>query len=172
MQKIFPIILISFLLIFGIIFFWWPKYQEFSNSKIELNEKKDELRNKEKYFSELERLSLKLKEYTAELDKIDSVLPQNPGITDLLNFLEKESSQNGMVLEKVNLENVSPLGKESEIFKVPLSFSVSGDYPAFKNFLSVLQKNARLIDVESISFSSPGKGEVFSFDIRIKAHSY
>ena len=190
MPKTFPLILISLLLILGIIFFWWPKYQEFGDLKIKLKERKTELENKDKYFSELERLSQKLKEYVSELSIVDSALPGTFGIPDLLNLLQKEASQNGLVLEKVNLESVSSLEgeenkfssspssakadsvKESKIIKIPVSFSVLGKYHAFKNFLQSIQKNARLIEIESISFSSPQKDDVFSFELMIRTHSY
>ena len=172
MPKILPIILISLLLILGMIFFWWPKYQEFGDLRMKMKERKTELENKDKYFSELSQLSEKLKEYSSELAVVDSALPKTFGVPDAFNLLEKECSQNGLVLEKVNLENVSPIEKESKIIRIPLGFSVSGTYPAFKNFLQSIQKNARLIEVESISFSSPQKGNVFSFELIIRVHSY
>jgi Tfp pilus assembly protein PilO len=172
MPKILPIAIISLLLVLGLVFFWWPKYKEFSDLKVELEGKKTELQNKDTYLSELSQLPEKLKEYDSQLALVDSVLPKDFGTADLLHLLGKEASQNGLVLEKINVENVLPLEKGSEIFKIPVSFSVSGKYPAFKTFIESLQKNARLVEVEYVSFSSPQKGDVFSFDLIIRAHSY
>jgi Tfp pilus assembly protein PilO len=155
-----------------IIFFWWPKYQDFNNLRFEVREKKIQLENKEQYFSKLEGYSLKLKEYSSELSKINSALPEDPGIPDLFHFLEKTGSQNGLALEKVHLGKISPLEQNSEIKKTSLDLSFSGSYPAFKSFLSIVEKNARLIGVESISFSTPAKGEIFTFDLTIKTYSY
>lgn len=173
MQK--PIIgtaIISILLILGIIFYWQPKYQEINNLRMEIKEKKIELENKEAYFSELSQFSLKLEKYSSELDKINSFLPTSPGIPDIFSFLQKESFQNGLTLDKIGLEKPSLLKKESRIFKIPLSLTLSGHYSAFKNFLSSIQKSARLIEIESISFSAPDKEETFSFNLKIKIYSY
>ena len=173
MQK--PILFSLFiltLLVLGVIFLWWPKYQDYSNLKFDIAGKKAELQNKNEYFSQLSDLSLKLKEYGTELSKIDSALPLSPEVKDLLNFLGKTSSQNGLILEKVNLEKISPLEKNSKILKTSLTFSVTGYYPAFKNFLSGLEKSGRLIEVESVSFSSSKKEEAFPFDVKIKTYSY
>jgi len=172
MPKNTILISISFLVLLAIIFLWWPKYQEFSDARIKLRERKIELENKDKYFAELSQLAQKLQEYSSQLALLDAALPQQFGAPDLLDLLSKESSQNGLVLQKVDLGDVSPLEKESEIFKLPVSFSVSGTYPSFKSFLQALQKNARFIEIESISFSSPQKGDVFSFDLIIRVHSY
>jgi Tfp pilus assembly protein PilO len=171
-QKILISVSLSILLILGIIFLWWPKYQDFNNLRFEVRKKEVQLENKEQYFSELEGYSLKLKGYSSELSKINSALPENPGIPDLLLFLEKTGSQNGLALEKVHLDKISPLEQNSEIKKISLNLSFSGSYPAFKSFLSMVEKNARLIGVESISFSTPAKGEIFTFDLTIKTYSY
>ena len=140
--------------------------------KVAIKEKKAELQNKEEYFSELQSLSNKLKDYSSELSKTDAALPAAPGIPDLLNFIGKISSQNGLILQKVNLDSVSPLEEESKILKVSMYLTLSGSYPAFKNFLSSLQKNARLVEVESASFLTPAEGEIIPFDLKIKAYSY
>ncbi len=170
-KKTFIIFFLLLLLILGAIFFWWPKYQEFNNLRLEIKEKEKELQHKENYFSELKNLSLKLKEYSSELSLVDTALPVEPLVADFLNFLEKEIIRSGLILKNLNLIGISPLKEESAIKKISVSLSVSGSYDAFKNFLSVLQNNSRLIEVESVSFAGQEK-EIFSFDLTIRTHSY
>lgn len=172
MPKILSLVIASLLLVLGLVFLWWPNYLKFSDLKVGIGQKKMEVEDKDKYLSELSQLSDKLKEYDSQLALVDSVLPEDFGTADLLYLLGKEASQNGLVLGKIDLQNVLPLEKEPEIFKIPVSFSVSGKYSAFKSFLESLQKNARLVEVEYISFASPQKGDVFSFDLIVRAHSY
>lgn len=159
-------------LIIGVIFFWWPKCKDFNNLRLNVEEKKTELANKEKYFSELNEVSSKLKEYSTELSNIEAALPSTSTIPELVNFISKKSSQNGLILENVNVEGVSPTEINSKIKKISLSLSLSGFYPAFKSFLYSLQKNARLIEVNSIVFSEPLQGEIFTFNLKIKTYSY
>lgn len=160
------------ILILGIIFFWWPKYQEISDLKLKIKEKKIELQNRKEYFSTLAQLSQKLSHYGSELNIIDFGLPQEPFLFDLLNYLERQSSQSGLILERFKLIGISPSQKIKGLQETSLDFSCSGSYLAFKNFLSELQKSGRLIEVESISFSSAREKETFSFNLKIKIYSY
>jgi len=42
---------------------------------------------------------------------------------------------------------------------------------SFKNFLYILEKSARMIDIESFSFTGPEKEkDIINFNIKIKAH--
>jgi len=172
MQKIIINIFIIFLcLILGVIFFGWPEYKNFNNLKLETEARKAELENKKKYFSELNSISLKLKEYDSELSKIDSALPVTSIAPDLINFLAQKSSQNGLIMETVSLDKISP-SEGFKIQKISLSLSLSGFYPALRSFIYSLQKSAKLIEVDSIAFSQPQPGGIFSFNLKIKTYSY
>ena len=171
-KSIIGTIIIFLLLILGTIFFLWPKYQAFNNLKFEIKERKTELENKEKYFSELNNISSKLKDYSVEFSKIDSALATNAVAPEVINFLAQKSSQNGLILEKVDLGKISPMTKDSKIQMYPFNLSLSGFYPALRNFLSSLQQSAKLIEVDSVKFSEAEKGGIFSFDLKITTYSY
>jgi Tfp pilus assembly protein PilO len=70
--------------------------------------------------------------------------------------------------------NFSSVSKESLAKKeYRFSLELSGSYPAFKNFLAILEKSAKIIEVENISFSSPAKDDsAFSFNVAVKFYSY
>ncbi len=173
MQKITIGTIVIFLcIVLGMIFFWWPKYKNFNNLDAEIKGRRVDLENKEKYFSELNTVWSQLKEHNEELLKIDSALPTTAIVPDLVNFLAEKSSQNGLILEKVNLEKISVLEKDSKIQKISLSLTLSGFYPALRNFISSLQKSAKLIEVNSIIFSESKLGGIFSFNLGVETYSY
>jgi len=167
-------ILINLLAVFLIGFFLvWPQYQNLRRLNIEIQTKRTELQYKEEYFSNIKTISEELKKYETELSKIDSALPSGPSLPSLFNFLEKTSSQNGLIFKYVGTFSVTPLEANSGIKGIYLNIAVAGSYPAFKNFLASLEKTARLIEVDNISFSTPQKAEEpFSFNLKIKAYSY
>ena len=163
-------ILSFFLLIFPV----FPKYQTLNVFKKEVLEKQEEFHSQEKYFETLQNASEELKKYETSLSKIDSALPQNPSLPELLNFIQKASSQAGLSLKGISPAVTLPYKKEKgEIKETRINFLLVGSYPDFKNFLSILEKSARLIDVENISFSLPKEKEgLFNFAITIKVYSY
>lgn len=178
------VIFISLLTILSLgIFLIWPKYQTLKEIQLKVSEKKTELQYKEEYFANLEKISQELEKYKEELAKINSALPEDPSLPTLYNFLEKASSQNGLILKKIGDFSIAPLvppqetttqeAASGEIKEIRLGFEVAGSYSALKNFLATLEKSARLIEVEVISFSSPKAGEnLFSFELTIKTYSY
>lgn len=171
-RPILTILVILLLLALGIVILWLPQYRDFNDLRLEIKGKKAALETKEQYFSNLERTARRLQEYSSEVSKIDSMLPLSPAVSGLLNFLTKISSENGLLLQRFEAENISPLEAGSDIFKIPLTISVVGPYPAFKNFLAKIQASSRLLEVERVSFSAPATGVIFSFDLKIRTHSY
>ena len=153
-------------------FFTWPQYQNVRNLGLEVQAKQNELQNKEEYFSKIKETSDELKNYEAEVSKIDSALPSDPFLPSLFNFLDKTANQNGLILKQLGSFSVVDSKAKPDIKEINIGITVSGSYPAFKNFLSALEKTARLVEVDDIIFSYPSAKETPSFDLVIKAHSY
>lgn len=178
MQRSILIIIVSFLilLIVGGYFLGWPKYQEFEDKKLEVEGKDTEIKQKQEYLSKLEVFSDRLSEYSDELAEIDFALPTEPSIAALFIFFQKISSENGLILKDTDLGGLfssETLGTPGErIQKMPFSISVTGSYPALKNFLSAVYRNTRLIEVNSISFSSPEEEGLFTFNLALETHAY
>jgi Tfp pilus assembly protein PilO len=79
------------------------------------------------------------------------------------------ASENGLVLGNIKEGTMT----QGEQFRdIPLSVSLLGSYNALKNFLNAIYKNSRMIEVTSISFSSPAKGGDFTFALELKTHSF
>lgn len=169
-RLIIIIILLLISLILGI-FLILPKYEDLSFLKKKIREKQAELQSKEEYFKNLGEVAEELKNYQSQLSKIDSALPDHPQLPALFDYLQKTASQSGLVLKGISVAFVTPGQKVGETRETPLTLVLSGSYSAFKNFLSTLEKSARLIETESISFASV-EGGPFNFNLRIKVHSY
>lgn len=127
-------------------------------------------RNQENYFEELRKTASRLEGYKDVVLKIDSALPSNPLLPELFNFIQKLCSQSGLVLSKIGTISTNAL-PQGQLKETKAEITVSGNYSAFKNFLSGLEKSSRLIEVESVSFSATEK-EPFVFNLKIKIYSY
>lgn len=159
-----------FISILVIILLILPHYQSLSFRKQRIAELETDLKNQENYFREIKEVAANLKKYEDSLLKIDSALPSNPSLPELLNFIQKTSAQSELLLLKIGSISTTPL-PGSRVKETRIALALTGDYPNFKKFLSVLEKSARLIEVENISFLSPEKG-LFEFNLIIKVYSY
>jgi len=179
MPKYIPIIVVVLLLFVaaaGGYFFCWPKYQEFSLKKQELETKDESIRQREEYLANLENLSKKLLKHQEQISKIETALPDEVSVAAIFKFLQKTSSENGLLIEGTNIGELYNLKKTGAgVQQMPFNMSFVGSYKSFKNFLSSIYQNSRLIEVESISFSSPPKEEesnLFTFELTLQTYGY
>jgi Tfp pilus assembly protein PilO len=150
-----------------------PKFQELREIQKNIAEKEEELRSQESYFAELREIKTKLEKYQEQLTKINAALPDEQSLPSLFDFLQKTSSQSGLILKGIGPFTISPSEDDPNLRETQFSFQVLGSYSSFKNFLLSLEKSARMIEVENISFSSPKEEDnLFVFNLRIKVYSY
>ena len=171
-----PIIILSCIfvaLILGVMFAW-PKFQEIREIQKEVKEKEARIQYEENYFSELRTTKIELEKYKTELAKISSALPSGVdfSVPSLFNFIQKAVSQSGLVLKSISSFTSSGGTGTANVKNIQFSVQVSGPYSSFKNFLSILEKSARMIEVENISFSGKGGAGSLDFGLKIKASSY
>lgn len=179
MPRAVPIIsiLLLALLVLGVYFLWWPKYQQFEDLRIKVARKTESIKRQEQYFTELEALSKKLENYQTELSKIDSALPLDvdSSLPALLNFVQKTSSENGLIFKGISLERSYPAEPElgEEVQNIVFTILTSGYYSSLKNFLIAIYRNVRLVEIESIRFSYPGPEtrQLFNFNLRLRTHA-
>ncbi len=166
-----------------------PKYEQFQQNQQDIARKKDDLQIKDAYIADLTYLSSEIEKYSKEIAKVDTALPSDPSFPLLFNFFQKVSANNGLILKSMNVDLVSTLpqkqegeeaDRQSKVQGINIQLTVTGSYVSFKNFLTILEKSARLIEVENVSFSSIGKEEGgeeeeesgFSFNLTLKTQSY
>jgi Tfp pilus assembly protein PilO len=174
-NPIFIIIIISFLAVVFIgIYFLFPRFQDLSIKRKEVATQQQQIAEDEKYFLDLETIRNKLKEYPEQLSLIDSVLFDNMtlALLSLFNFLEITSAETGLILTEIGSFTIVPAAEGKTLKGVEFNFQVMGSYASFKSFLDKLERSAKIIMIENLSFSIPERGELFTFDLKVKTHSY
>lgn len=189
-KLLIAIILFGFSFVIGLVF-CFPKFQEMLSAQKQLQAKETEVEEKKAYFAEIDILSEKLEQYPDELAVIDFALPDDFSLPFLFDFFEKIIFRNGLFLK--NISQVADSGFKSgrgftpkldsdveqkasgdkQLKEIKIFFTLSGSYPAFKNLIYSMEKSARLINVEKLSFSLPkDETSVLLFDIKTKTHNY
>ncbi|KPJ73637.1 hypothetical protein AMJ48_00155 [Parcubacteria bacterium DG_74_1] len=163
-------IVISLVLIMTLIL---PKYRELNVLRVEVDQREAELQRTKDYFTDLYNMSEELKEYQESLSKIDSALPSELSFPSLLDYLEKISAENDLILASIGEVTTYALDQRPNIQEHRLGFSLAGSYSSFKEWLHTLEKSSRLIEVTSIDFSTSQLGQdYFIFALGIKFYSY
>ena len=139
-QKILFSIIIFIVLFFGVFLVWLPKYREYTSLRFQLEKAKAQLATKQEYFEQLQKVSDELKAHEPDLQKIDSAIPSESDIADVLRFLQNKAQANSLLVEGVGLNNSLPVKEFPGLKKTPLSITLAGEYSSYKNFISILEK--------------------------------
>ena len=166
------IIICLALSIFLGVLFLLPKYQNLKNLQLQVENKETEVRYRNEYFQNLRSLAGKLEEFKEDVAKIDAALPSDPSLPAFYNFLQKTTSENGLILKNIGVFSASPMASNPSIKIISIPFGASGSYASLKNFLGAIEKSARIVEANGISFSAPQKEELFNFSLKIQTHSY
>jgi len=154
------------------VFFVFPKYKELSDVSQRLQAARDELSYLSEHYKKLEKLREELRQYDPVLKKIDDALPAKISLPALFAYLQNVTAQNGLILAEIKTPKLTPSSNNPQLKEADIKLPVIGSYDSLKNLLGSLYRNAKLIDISSISFSSPKEGELFDFEIGIKTYSY
>jgi hypothetical protein len=177
-----------------------PLYSEISVLRGEVASYNEALDNSKALENERDKLTAKYNAINPEnLAKIAKLLPENVDNIRLILEIEQIALPYGMVLKDVQYDTAeteantaggAPIQgggvartspKDYGIFD--LSFSTTGTYNNFINFTKDLEKNLRIVDMSSISFSSNNlvaassnpnsktvSTEVYKYDFKIKTY--
>ncbi len=124
------------------------------------------------------------------LDRLRKLLPNNVDNIKLVLGINRVAEQYGMQLKNIKYDvskteaptanqfvAQAPVGPVKDYGEFDLEFSIEGPYGNFVSFLSSLEKSLRIVDVNSISFSSTetfGPGGVpvdkYKYDFKIKTY--
>lgn len=171
-KPIIIIISIPLVLLF-VIFYLFPSYQELMRLEKVIEVREEELSMREESIRELKNIEAKLKIYQEELAKIDSAMPADVDLPALFDFIQKAGSQSGLALKSVSHSAVRPLSGFEGLGETEASLTLSGAYDSFKKFLKEhLELTDRMIEAQSVSFSSNPDDGPDEFKLTIKVYSY
>ncbi len=172
MNKPFVIIISFALVLIFAIFYFLPRYQDLRVLEKEIEIKETELSKREERINELRNLEEKLKIYQDQLAKIDSAMPTDVDLPALFDFLQKTASQSGLVLKTISHSSARPLTDFPGLSETEVSLTLSGAYDSLKFFLPALETTARMIETQSVTFSSDPEDGPEEFNLTIKVYSY
>ncbi len=157
-------VLLSLLLVFVLVI---PSYKDFQALDQKVAEKQRVLESQREYFEQLQNINDRLEGTEESFEKIDSAIPEGRDLANLMNYFQKSASRSGVIISSVSPALVGSTASK-KVHASQINLVLAGQYPDFKQFLSIIEKSARLIEIENISFSSPEEGNPFKFNISTK----
>lgn len=177
MRLILPAILIIISL--GTFFvFTNPHYQSIKSYKDQIGQYDEALNNEMKLEQDRDALSTKYHNFPLDTQqRLMKLLPDNADNIRLIIDIQKIAVANGVNVISTAFDSSSAKSAPSDqrvaqkdygVFD--LEFSITGSYKNFLQFLKAIESNLRIIDIQSISFSSGDAKDTYTYDIKIKTY--
>lgn len=181
------LLIINAMLVF---LFTWPEYNRASALELKLREKQAAYNGQSIYYANISKTLSDIESRSEILTKVESALPNEFVLAPLLYFFQKKGTENGLAVKNIVFSRLDAVpsraalaqtAKEKEVEDTTLTLDVFGNYQGLKNFLSSVERSARIFEVRNISFNAadlaPGivaQGQVktYNFKLEIVTHSY
>jgi Tfp pilus assembly protein PilO len=156
------------------VYLGYLQYQQVSLQNKKVKTASAEYKTAETELASLKELNEKMKTMSVELGKAQQVLPSGLSTPDLLANLEAMAIYSGITFDSVSFDSSGqtlggtvaadqdttvPPGVKT----LPFTVSVAGNYTSLKKYLDAVEKNLRLIDVDSIVV---GEGGIYTISMQ------
>lgn len=160
-----------------------PFYSKVASLRGEVKYAKNSIIEKEELLVKIDQLKQVYDSRKGAISKAFYLLPIEKGTSSLIVQFEALVSENGLILKSINftekIKKRTPTGGDEvavvpgQIYKtLKVSVELYGSYASFKSFLEALEYNVRIMDINSISFSSEKDEEssVFNFNVELEVY--
>lgn len=157
-----------------------PLLDQIEELKVEKAELNAALDNAKEIIAVREELTSRYNQFSsADLTKLDKLLPNNVDNVRLIIDINSIALKYGMVLKNIVIRTeeqiaagtaLGPVPSSGQFRTVELGFSVSGDYEALRNFLSDLGRSLRLVDIASVNFSPDLSTGLANYKISLRTY--
>jgi Tfp pilus assembly protein PilO len=186
MKYLFPVILI--LASVGLFFVYTnPSYVAVADLRAQQSSYNEALGNAKQLQAIRDTLVAKYNALPQDfLDRLTKLMPDNVDNIKLILEINKVAGQYGMQIKNIKYDVAKPAPVAGQfVAQAPatphkdygefnLEFSVEGPYGSFVQFTQSLEQSLRIVDVQSVSFSSsdasPGSKGTYKYDFKIKTY--
>ncbi len=157
-------------------YFAYDQYQILTLRQNDLKATEDQIASREVRKLQLEKTIESYEKNAQDFKELDTILPSDKNIPELLYQLEsiarKESGVafKGVSINELGTEAAASKANSSAFSKLSLTVQIEGTYPSLKKYISSLEKNMRIADITSLQFSRtsrPGEDAPELFDFKI-----
>ncbi len=143
-------LLLILLSIYGI----YVQYGNMGTARENLEEEEIKLGQAEDRLNTLMTLQEQEEAFNERLAFLKEALPEVPGESALMDTILTAADRRG------NIENVriDPPSDQEDFSEIPLEFSYSGRYRGLVEFLDNLQRDRRIVRIDSVTVSEGGEG--------------
>lgn len=152
----------------------WPMYQEIQIVEAEVATGRSELGEQKGRLNNLDQLIVSLNSNRGSEDLLAIMIPEGDSFNDFIRIIGRYGDVSGVTVGDINnrSSDQSVPGLPEEIGLQQASFSVSGPYNQVRQFLELVERSPRIIDVRSLEIGINPQGEGVSASLIVNLYNY
>lgn len=159
------------LAIAGLLAFAWayPTYKKIAAAKEAIVIREQVLAERTQIIENVEALSKEYERRSNEVSKFSQVLPGKKNLAELIASVEAMATRSGVVVSEFKISDAKAAEGEP-VTKIEISFKIDASYEALIGFLNNIEKNIRILDINTIDIGS--KEGINILNISLKGNTY
>lgn len=149
-----------------------PQYNLIAVTKKAVISRQTGLEKKKALMEKIESLKKQTQEKRGEMDKLAMILPQTKKVQEIVVNLEEMSKQTGVQIKTIKTAQVSS-AKSRNARVLQIEINSSGQYKALADFIKLIEKNLRVLDVQEFTLSLDTSATAAGgLNFAVKMHGY
>jgi Tfp pilus assembly protein PilO len=161
----------------GVVFFSFvvPKSREIQELRSERHALVEFVNEKNDAVGQVSELLNKYKSISALQETLSASLPTEEDVPGIVNQLQGLANLSGVVIDSLSLQFLSIRAQDNTATIEPVgtlraTVGIKGDYNSIKEYISLLETNIRIIDLNSMQISGGTEGNVLSYEIVVDTY--
>jgi len=127
-------------------------FSEYQKNKIEMQEKKEALKQIQNFRQLAEELNNKYTSLGGDFYKIAEAIPSSPNFSSLLAVIDTIARSTEVAIKDISFRDVVNKKNNSDLYSiVEININMTGNYENIANFFSETEKELRLMDLINVS---------------------
>ena len=120
-----------------------------------------------------------------DLDRLEKLMPDNVNNIRLLIDIKGIADKHNMQIQNVKFQatpvsssappvpaetSKEVVNKNKDYGPFDLEFSTSGAYPNFVGFVTDLERSLRIVDIDTVGFTSDDKTDTYKYDLKVTTY--
>lgn len=89
---------------------------------------------------------------------LDQAIPSEPNVMEAVKILEKTAAEQSLIISSVSVselpEKDASASATEKVSYVPITLSLTGDYPGIRRFVEAIKTNRRIFAVDTVIFTT------------------
>ena len=144
------------LIALGLLLVWVldiPAYASIDTLRQAIKDRQAVVQERQNTLANLQKLAAEYDSRKDDIQRFSAVIPSNKSLAELVSALQSIAEQSGIELSEVNPSEAAPDAGDSSA-KLNVQVKAKGSYNGLYGFLDGIEKNIRLINIDSIEAAS------------------